>query len=55
MGDYEILTRLQNGESIPLAEFTSKYDPVTRLIIENGGLFPFAEKLSEQPNLSTFP
>ena len=46
MGDYNMLERLQNGESIPLDEFTSKYDPVTRLIIENGGLFPFAEKLS---------
>ena len=57
MGDYDILTRLQNGESIPLAEFTSKYDPVTRLIIENGGLFPFAEKLSNNqislPSLDT--
>ena len=48
MGDYSILERLQNGEIIPLGEFTSKYDPVTRLIIENGGLFPFAEKLSNQ-------
>ena len=47
MGDYNMLERLQNGESIPLYEFTSKYDPVTRLIIENGGLFPFAEKLSK--------
>ena len=45
MGDHEILKRLQNGESIPLSEFTSKYDPVTKLIIENGGLFPFASKL----------
>jgi len=48
MGDYDILERLQNGESIALQEFTSKYDPVTKLIIENGGLFPFAEKLSNQ-------
>ena len=48
MGDYGILERLQNGESIALEEFTSKYDPVTKLIIENGGLFPFAEKLSNQ-------
>ena len=48
MGDYDILERLQNGESIALEEFTSKYDPVTKLIIENGGLFPFAEKLSNQ-------
>jgi 3-isopropylmalate/(R)-2-methylmalate dehydratase large subunit len=45
MGDYDMLSRLQNGESISLDEFTSKYDPVTKLIIECGGLFPFAEKL----------
>ena len=45
MGDYQMLERLQNGESISLDEFTSKYDPVTKLIIENGGLFPFASKL----------
>ena len=45
MGDYSMLERLQDGESISLDEFTSKYDPVTRLIIENGGIFPFAKKL----------
>ena len=48
MGDYDMLERLQNGESISLEEFTSKYDPVTKLIVENGGLFPFAEKLSSE-------
>ena len=52
MGDYNMLERLQNNEAIPLSEFTSRYDPVTKLIIENGGLFPFAEKLkSEQISL----
>ena len=48
MGDYGMLSRLQNGESISLDEFTSKYDPVTKLIIECGGLFPFAEKLKSE-------
>ena len=47
MGDYEILERLQSGESISLNEFTSEYDPVTRLIIENGGILPFAKNLKE--------
>ncbi len=52
MGDYSILERLQDGEEINLEEFTSKYDDVTKLIIENGGLFPFAEKLkNNQINL----
>ena len=33
MGDHAMLERLQNGESIELAEFTGKYDPVTSLIV----------------------
>ncbi len=45
MGNHEMLTRLQRGEQIPLEEFTNKYDPVTRLILESGGIFPFAKKL----------
>ena len=59
MGDYEMLERLQAGESISLDEFTSEYDPVTRLIIENGGILPFAKKLREGevslPELTTEP
>jgi len=42
MGGYDVLVRLQRGEEIPLAEFTAKYDPVTRAILEAGGLFPFS-------------
>ena len=45
MGNHEMLKRLQNGESISLNEFTKKYDPVTKLILENGGIFPFAKEL----------
>ena len=45
MGDYSILERLQAGEEIPLGEFTDKYDDVTKIIIEKGGLFPFAKAL----------
>jgi 3-isopropylmalate/(R)-2-methylmalate dehydratase large subunit len=41
MGTYEQLARLQAGAEIPLAEFTERYDPVTRAILEAGGLFPF--------------
>ena len=29
MGDHSILSRLQDGESIPLTEFSEKYDPVS--------------------------
>ena len=45
MGTYSMLERLQNGVVIPLSEFTSNYDPVTKLILENGGIFSFAKKL----------
>ncbi|MHC4821409.1 MAG: aconitase family protein, partial [Planctomycetota bacterium] len=46
MGDHEILKRLQNGESIALDEFTKGRDPVTKLVIQHGGLFPFAKALA---------
>src|SRR6266852_3130513 len=45
MGNHEMLTRLQAGERIPLEEFTQGYDPITQLIIKEGGLFPFAKAL----------
>ena len=47
MGDHEMLIRLQRGEEISLNEFTKKYDPVTKLILENGGILPFAKVLKE--------
>ena len=47
MGNHSLLERLQKGEEIPLANFTDKYDPVTRLILENGGILPFAKKLQD--------
>ncbi|HEX8253841.1 MAG TPA: aconitase family protein [Thermoanaerobaculia bacterium] len=43
MGDHDMLVRLQAGEGVPLSEFSSKYDPITKLIIEWGGLFPFSK------------
>jgi len=46
MGDLQILRRLQRGEGIPLAEFYRHYDPVTQLIVQAGGLFPFAKALA---------
>ena len=56
MGNHDILKKLENGESVDLEEFTEKYDPVSRLILESGGIFPFAKKLKngeiELPELS---
>jgi homoaconitase/3-isopropylmalate dehydratase large subunit len=43
MGDHAMLVRLQRGESIPLAEFAKGHDPITRMVIEHGGLFPFTK------------
>ncbi|HYK02656.1 MAG TPA: aconitase family protein [Thermoanaerobaculia bacterium] len=46
MGDHDMLVRLQAGEGVPLSEFSSKYDPITKLIIEWGGLFPFSKAVA---------
>src|SRR5712691_7185074 len=45
MGDHAMLVRLQAGEGIPLSEFYEKRDPITQLMIREGGLFPFAKAL----------
>ncbi|MDH3404611.1 MAG: aconitase family protein, partial [Acidobacteriota bacterium] len=46
MADHAVLARLQAGEAIALEEFTRGYDPITRLIVEQGGLFPFAKAVA---------
>ncbi len=46
MGDHGRLVRLQNGEGVALEEFCEGYDPITRLVVEHGGLFPFAKALA---------
>jgi 3-isopropylmalate/(R)-2-methylmalate dehydratase large subunit len=43
MGDFALLARLERGEEVPLEELTGRYDPVTRTILEAGGLFAFAK------------
>ena len=45
MGDHSMLERLQDGERIPLTEFTEGYDPISKLILESGGILPFAKRL----------
>jgi 3-isopropylmalate/(R)-2-methylmalate dehydratase large subunit len=39
--DFSLLSRIAEGEEIPLEEFTRGEDDITRQIIEYGGLFPF--------------
>ncbi|HVR11109.1 MAG TPA: aconitase family protein [Thermoanaerobaculia bacterium] len=46
MGDHEQLRRLQAGDGIPLADFYSAYDPITRIVVQQGGLFPFSKALA---------
>ena len=46
MADHAMLARLQSGQSIPLEEFGKGHDPITQLIIEWGGLFPFSKAVA---------
>lgn len=39
--DFGMIERIRNGEAIPLSEFTEGTDPITREIIERGGLFAY--------------
>jgi 3-isopropylmalate/(R)-2-methylmalate dehydratase large subunit len=46
MADHEQLRRLQAGEGVPLEEFFRDYDPIARLVVRHGGLFPFSKALA---------
>jgi 3-isopropylmalate/(R)-2-methylmalate dehydratase large subunit len=46
MADHAMLERLQAGEGIAIEEFCKGYDAITRLIIRQGGLFPFAKAVA---------
>lgn len=48
MGDHALLTRVERGETVELAEFTAGHDAITALIIESGGLLPFCARLHKQ-------
>ena len=39
--NFGLIEKIRNGEEIPLSEFTTGEDDITRQIIEYGGLFPF--------------
>ena len=59
MADYGMLARLQAGQGVALEEFAAPFDPITRLVVRAGGLFPFAKALAagelELPQTSTEP
>ncbi len=46
MGDHAQLLRLQAGAGIPFEEFYADYDPITQLVVQWGGLFPFSKALA---------
>jgi 3-isopropylmalate/(R)-2-methylmalate dehydratase large subunit len=46
MGDHEVIRRLQAGEGIPLEELCDGWDPITQIVIRQGGLFPFSKALA---------
>src|SRR5437870_11739138 len=39
--DFSILDRIHKGEEIPLEEFTKGLDPISKAIVEYGGLFSY--------------
>ncbi|HEX4497291.1 MAG TPA: aconitase family protein [Thermoanaerobaculia bacterium] len=59
MGDHGVIQRLQDGEGIPLDEFCHGWDPITQIVIRQGGLFPFSKALAagelELPKPETGP
>src|SRR2546426_9559325 len=59
--DLDLIQRIRRGEEIPLAEFTKGLDPISRDIVEYGGLFNYNKErdagevsppLSEPPALA---
>jgi 3-isopropylmalate/(R)-2-methylmalate dehydratase large subunit len=46
MANHAMLRRLQAGDGISIEEFCKSYDAITRLIIREGGLFPFAKAVA---------
>lgn len=46
MAGHDVLRRLQAGEEIALDELVEDLDPITREIVRQGGLFPFAKALT---------
>jgi 3-isopropylmalate/(R)-2-methylmalate dehydratase large subunit len=59
MADHGQLRRLQSGEGVPLEEFYRESDPITQLVVQYGGLFPFSKALAagevELPRPDTGP
>ncbi|MGE5183662.1 MAG: aconitase family protein [Acidobacteriota bacterium] len=46
MAGHDVIRRLEAGERISLDELTRGYDPITKLVVESGGLLPFCARLA---------
>ncbi len=57
--DFGLIERIERGEAIPIAEFTKGLDPISRSIVEHGGLFAYNQaRLAgtvAPPSLETAP
>lgn len=55
--DFGLIERIRNGEEIPLEEFTSDLDELSKQIVEHGGLFNYNKSrlagLIEPPKIET--
>lgn len=47
MAGYDTLLKLQAGAAVDLEEFMKGCDPITRLVIRAGGLFPFSRSVAQ--------
>ncbi len=57
--DFGLIERIRNGEEIPLEEFTRGLDPISKAIVEYGGLFNYNKARlageTQPPQLETEP
>lgn len=46
MAGHDVLLKLQNGEAVAIEEFLKPYDPISQLVLREGGLFNFTKALA---------
>ena len=50
--NFSLIEKVRAGEEIPLAEFTTGEDEITRQVIEYGGLFPIQRGAPAEESVS---
>ena len=51
MGDHSLLEQIEAGVEIPIDMFTQGYDPVSKMVVHYGGLFPLMKAIQSQKGL----